>query len=73
MAGVKGRSGSGGARPGAGRPIRKISIKPGDVLYIRETDKDGMITLPEKSTVAEVTRTTITIILDNGLTLTMRR
>ncbi len=66
MPGVKERSG--GARPGAGRPCKTVSMKTGDEFYVTAQTPDGM--LPGQLwTVIEVSRGRIVIKSNNGDTL----
>lgn len=60
MAGKKGMTGSGGPRPGAGRPCGKVTVKPGDKFYVQTALPDG--NLPgELWTVETVSRSEIVI------------
>jgi hypothetical protein len=43
MAGVKGRSGSGGKRPGSGRPPAKVSLRVGDQFAVQWITPDGKV------------------------------
>lgn len=65
-AGMKGE-GLGGSRPGAGRPCKRVTIRPGDSFYVATTLPDGF--LPgELWTVVAVSRSVILISSSAGET-----
>lgn len=65
-------AGSGGPRPGAGRPQSTITIRLGDRLLISRRDDNGA-TPSEVATVAKIERGTVTLQTDEGDVITLVR
>lgn len=65
-------AGSGGPRPGAGRPQSTITIRMGDRLLISRRDDNGA-TPSEVATVTKIQRGVITLTLEEGDIITLIR
>jgi hypothetical protein len=70
MSGIKGKSG--GARPGAGRPVATRTLRTGQELLLHEVTPDGLHMLSEMLTVTEMTHTQITLIKPDGTRVFLR-
>ena len=58
----------GGARKGAGRPVKRRTIKAGDTFYVKQRNADGWL-VDELWTVEEVSRKEIVFQSDDGWTI----
>lgn len=70
--GRRANAGSGGPRPGSGRPQSTITIRLGGQLLISRRDDNGA-TPSEVATVTKIQRGVITLTLENGDIITLIR
>lgn len=68
MSGQKGRSG--GKRPGAGAPVRTVTLRIGDKFAVHQRTDAGP-TLGALGVVTKLTRNQIEVTCDDGVTLVM--